>query len=60
MIRRFQQLEEKFYFWLAWKIPRKLAYYATVRLGAHATQGKYGSQIVSELTVLESMDRWDD
>lgn len=47
---------------LAWKIafllPKKIVYFATIRLIAHATQGKYGNTLVPELPAMEAVARW--
>lgn len=49
---------EKFWIWLAWQLPRPLVYWAAVRLGSHATQGKYSTQIVPELSMMDALARW--
>lgn len=46
-------------FWIARRLPRRIAYFATVRVCAHGTKGKYENQIVSELTVMDALDRWE-
>ena len=51
---------DKFYFWLAWKLPRGLVMWCAVRLGANATTGKYEKQIVPELTFMDALKRWTD
>ena len=50
---------ERFWFWLAWRLPRRLALFATVRVAAHATQGPYSHQVVPDLTVMQALQRWD-
>lgn len=45
--------------WVASKLPRSIVYFSTIRLFAHATTGKWSSQIVSDLTVLEALNRWE-
>lgn len=49
------------WFWkeLAWLLPKNLVMWATIRLIAHATQGKYGTTIVPELTAMEALERWE-
>lgn len=43
--------------WLAWKLPRKLVYFASIRLWAHATPP--GSDVnATTLTVREALERW--
>lgn len=53
------QLPEKFWFWWAWRLPKKLVYFATIRLIAFATQGEYGNTVVSELPAMEAISRWE-
>jgi len=49
---------EKFWFWLAWAVPRKLAYFCTIRLGVHATTGKYRYVDVPEVTYMDVLKAW--
>jgi hypothetical protein len=49
---------EKFWRWLAWKLPRPLVYWCVARAGAYATQGKYENTIVPELTLIDTLQRW--
>lgn len=51
-------LKEKISIWLAWKLPKRLVYWAAIRLLCHGTQGKYSYQVVPELTGLEALQRW--
>lgn len=44
---------------IAWLLPRKVAYWATIRVTAHGTIGQYGDQVVPELRVLQALERWD-
>ena len=44
---------------LAWRLPRRLVYWATIRLLAHATTGEYSSQIVPELRAIDALQRWE-
>lgn len=43
---------------IAWILPRDLVYWCAVRVGAHATTGKYGSQEVPRLRLIEALERW--
>ena len=45
--------------WIAWRLPRKLVYWAAIRLLSHATVGKYGDQIVPELLAMDALGRWE-
>jgi len=49
---------DRFWMFVAWRIPKPLVKWAAVRLGAHATTGKYSSQVVPELTFLDALNRW--
>lgn len=51
---------EKMWQWLAWHMPRPLAYWATIRVGAHATTGQYSNQIVPELPFVDALKRWEN
>ena len=50
---------ENFCIWVAWKLPRKVAYWAAIRVMAHATQGKYENQEVPALLAMDVLKRWD-
>lgn len=46
--------------WVANKLPRQVAMWAAIRVGCHATQGKYSNQIVPELLFMDALKRWED
>lgn len=46
--------------WLAWKLPRQLVLWCAIRVVAHATTGKFSSQVVPDLTAMDALKRWDD
>lgn len=50
---------DAFWMWLAWRLPKPLVKWATVRLGAHATTGAYGHEVVPELRFMEALRRWE-
>ena len=52
-------MKEKLLMWLAWRMPRSLAYWCAIRVGAHATQGQYGNQVVPDLKFMDALQRWD-
>lgn len=54
------RLKEKFWFWLAWRLPRSLVYFAAIRMFAHGTTGKYGDTEAPGLTVSDALRRWGD
>lgn len=43
--------------WIAWWLPRRIVYFAYVRVHAHATQ-IYSSKTPDEITVFEGMEAW--
>ena len=51
----FDKLCMKVAYWL----PRRLAYWCAIRVGAHGTICRYSSQIVPELTFMEALKRWE-
>lgn len=50
---------EKAIMWAAYKLPRSLVYWCAIRVGAHATVGKYSDQVVPDLTFMDALKRWD-
>ena len=52
-------MKEKLLMWLAWRMPRSLVAWCAYRVGAHATQGRWSSQVVPDLTFMDAMKRWD-
>ena len=45
--------------WIAFHLPKCLVYWATIRLIAYATTGKYGNTVVPELTAMDALKRWE-
>jgi hypothetical protein len=45
--------------WIARHLPRPLQYWCAIRVGGHATTGRYGSTVVPELRFMEALERWD-
>ena len=52
-------MAEKIWIWIAWRLPKKLVMWCGYRIGAFATQGRYGDTIVPELGFMDAMKRWD-
>lgn len=50
---------QKAQLWIAWKLPRWLVYWATIRLAAHATMGRHSGTVVPDLTVMDALQRWE-
>ena len=53
-------MNEKFWQWLAKRMPKKLVYFCGIRLWAFATCGKYGDQEVPALKMDDALKRWED
>jgi hypothetical protein len=49
----------KFYKWLAWRLPKGLVYWCLIRVFAFVTTGEYSDTEVSELTAMEALRRWE-
>jgi hypothetical protein len=54
-----EKLSENIMMGIAWRLHKKLVMWCAIRVFAHATTGKYSSQIVPELTVTDALKRWD-
>lgn len=52
-------LLEKFYIWLAWRLPARLVRWCAVRVVAHATTGPYSGTVVPNLPAMEALRRWE-
>ena len=52
-------MKEKVKMWLAWKLPKWLVMWASIRMIANATQGIYSSTIVPELGAMDALERWE-
>jgi len=53
-------MKEKIVMWIAWHMPRKIAYWCAVRVHAHATTGVYGHLITPDLNAMDALKRWDE
>ena len=49
----------KVWTWIAWRLPKKLVYWATIRLISHATVGEYSNQVVPDLNAIDALNRWE-
>lgn len=52
------RLKERILMWIAWHIPRKIAYWCTIRVIQHAAQGEWEEQEVPELLAMDILPRW--
>lgn len=51
---------ENFLVTVAWKLPKDLVYWATIRLVVNATEGEYSDTVVTELTMNDALTRWTE
>ena len=51
-------MKDKMQMAIAYRLPKWLVKWAAIRLIAHATTGKYGNTVVSDLNVMEALNRW--
>lgn len=52
-------MKENFEMWIAWRLPKWLVKWASIRMISHATQGIYSSTIVPELGAMDALKRWE-
>lgn len=50
---------EKLWITIAWILPRSLVKWCFVRVASSATTGEHADELVSQLTVLEALRRWN-
>jgi hypothetical protein len=53
-----QRLSEKFWIWLSNHVPRKLAYWCTIRVMVHATTGLWSHEETPGVTCADVLKRW--
>ena len=57
----FCKIKEKILLFIVWHLPRRIVYWASIRLMAHATavpcNGEY--DVVPKMTAMDALDRWD-
>ncbi len=52
-------MRERFWIWLAWHLPRPLVYWSAIRHMAHATQGRWSTEVAPELPAVDALERWE-
>ena len=52
------RLIDSFYLWLSYRLPKRLAYYATIRLGVNGTTGKYSNTNTTSVRFMTVLNRW--
>lgn len=45
--------------WIANRLPKRVVYFAMVRLFAYATSGEYKDDVASKLNAIEALRRWE-
>ena len=53
-------MSDKIWMFIAWHLPKRLVMWASVRLMAHATTGKYAHTDTPSTTIIEALERWDE
>lgn len=59
-IKNIGKYEEKFWYWLVKKLPKKLLYFSFMQVTVEATTGKYSDTIVPEITAMDVIKRYGD
>jgi hypothetical protein len=49
---------DKFYFWLAWYLPKGLAYWCYIRVASYATS-KYPDKTPDEINIMQALACWN-
>lgn len=44
--------------WVAWRLPRRLAYWVAIRVAAHATAPPHSRAVVPGVTITDMLERW--
>lgn len=44
---------------IVWHMPKRIIYWAAIRLMSHASTGKYSDSVVPNITIIEALDRWE-
>jgi len=57
--RMFVGVWEEFCRWLAWRLPRSVAVWATIRVATYASGGEWSDQDITTLTVVSAVQRWE-
>ena len=54
----FRRLKERWLLKFVWALPNIVAYWCAMRVFAHATQGPYGNEIVTEVKGMDAIERF--
>lgn len=44
---------------VAYALPKRIAYFAMIRIFVHGTTNKYGNTVATEVTAIEILKRWE-
>lgn len=55
-----EKFEDEVWRWLANHLPRRLVYFAGMRLWIHGTWGKYSDTEVPSLLMVDALKRWEE
>lgn len=50
---------DKIWLWLAYRLRKRLVMWCAIRVGAEATTGRWSTQIVTDLTFMDAIKRWE-
>lgn len=53
-----RSIPEKLAWFVAWRLPRSVAYLCAIRLWAHASQGEWGNESPCGMPMDKVLDRW--
>lgn len=51
-------MRDKFFCWLAWLLPRRLAYWAAIRVLTWASTREFSHREMGSITVIEAIQSW--
>ena len=49
---------DRAWMWLAWALPRRLAYWCAIRVATHASRSMYDAEMPA-ITITDMLGRWD-
>lgn len=49
---------ERFWMWLAWRLPRRLVYWAYIRVAAEATTEAFPDRTPFEVSLMDGLKAW--
>ena len=51
---------ERFWIWLAWLLPKRLAYWCAVRVMSYGTTGNYSKEVTPNIKGIDALVRWNE